>query len=215
MYSIHPADDKSEILKQPVHTSVAIDKSDFEEFIVRDGLHVAINVKDFKAAVIHADSMRTSIIARYTRPCRPLQLSYISGDGINSEFTLMTRGDVDENDIDNDDISRPASQLLAKPSATRIAVRSEPAATPSLAARNTMPPPSSRPSAVQPLSSRKPDLLSSAALADIKDSLFVPADDDRQWDEQAYDEEEDQQDILAWNSNIEPVCFFQLDVYQQ
>lgn len=192
---------------------MAIDKKDFEEFIVRDGLHVAINVKDFKAAVIHADTMKASITARYTRPCRPLQLAYISEDGIDSEFTFMTRGDVDEADNDDDDASMAASQLSARPAARRIAVRSEPpnnlpaatASATSSAARNTMPPPSARP-AIQP---RKPELMSSAAsraaLADIHDSLFVPADDDRQWDEQMYDEADDQ-DILGWDSNIEPVC---------
>lgn len=202
---------RREILKQPVHTSVAIDRKDFEEFTVKDGLHVAINVKDFKAVVIHADTMKTSITARYTRPCRPLQLAYVSEDGINSEFTLMTRGEVDEADND-DDASRPVSQLSARPATRRVAVP-EPATIPSAsiasaassAAKNTMPPPSSRPG----LSSRKPELMSSAAsraaLADIHDSLFVPADDDRQWDEQVYDEADDH-DILGWDSNIEPVC---------
>ena len=200
-----------ELLQQPAHTSVAIDKKDFEDFTVKDGLHVAINVKDFKAAVIHADTMKTSITARYTRPCQPLQLAYVSEDGIESEFTLMTRGDVDEADND-DDASRPVSQLPARPAASRVAAP-EPATIPSAstssaassAARNTMPPPSSRPA----ISSRKPELMSSAAsraaLADIHDSLFVPADDDRQWDEQVYDEADDQ-DILGWDSNIEPVC---------
>jgi len=189
---------------------VAIDKKDFEEFTVRDGLHIAINVKDFKAAVIHADTMKTSIMARYTRPCRPLQLAYVSDDGIDSEFTLMTRGDVDEADNDND-ASRPVSQLSARPTARRVAAP-EPVTNPSASAtsaassaRNTMPPPSSR----QAISSRKPELMSSAAsraaLADIHDSLFVPADDDRQWDEQVYDEADDQ-DILGWDSKIEPVC---------
>jgi cell cycle checkpoint control protein RAD9A len=179
---------------------VAIDKKDFDEFIVRDGLHIAINVKDFKAAVIHADSMKTAITARYTRPCRPLQLVYTSDDGVESEFTLMTRGEVDENDND-DDVSRPASQLSARPSARRAAVTSEPAA--AIPAKTSMPPPPppSRPSIAQP------ELLSSAAsraaLADIQDSLFVPADDDRQWDEQEYEEEA--QDILGWDSTIEPV----------
>jgi hypothetical protein len=33
----------------------------------------------------------------------------------------------------------------------------------------------------------------------------VPADDDRQWDEQDYEEE--QEDLLTWNSKIEAVCF--------
>ncbi|OKL57300.1 hypothetical protein UA08_07609 [Talaromyces atroroseus] len=214
--------DGKEILKQPVHTSVAIDKKDFDEFIVRDGLHIAINVKDFKAAVIHADSIKTAITARYTRPCRPLQLVYTSDDGIDSEFTLMTRGEVDEKDNDDDDgVSRPASQLSARPSARRAAVTSEPTASQAVAtssaaaaAKASMPPPppppSSRPPVVQPLSSHRSELLSSAAsraaLVDIKDSLFVPADDDRQWDEQLYEEEE-AQDILGWDSTIEPGAY--------
>ncbi|EEA20995.1 hypothetical protein TMatcc_000999 [Talaromyces marneffei ATCC 18224] len=206
--------DGKEILKQPVHTSVAIDRKDFEEFTVRDGLHVAINVKDFKAAVVHADTMKTAITARYTRPCRPLQLAYVSEDGIDSEFTLMTRGEVDEADNDDDNASRPVSQLPARPAARRVAVP-EPAINPSAAAvsttsstaRNTMPPPSSRPA----IPFRKPELMSSAAsraaLADIHDSLFVPADDDRQWDEQMYNNEVDDQDILGWDSNIEPGAY--------
>jgi cell cycle checkpoint control protein RAD9A len=187
---------------------VAIDTKDFEEFTVKDGLHIAINVKDFKAVVIHADTTKTSITARYTRPCRPLQLAYVSEDGIDSEFTLMTRGEVDEADNGDADASRPVSQLSARPAARRVAAR-EPATNPSASAassaRSAMPPPSSRPA----ISSRKPELMSSAAsraaLADIHDSLFVPADDDRQWDEQVYDEADDQ-DILGWDSNIEPVC---------
>lgn len=151
--------------------------------------------------------------ARYTRPCRPLQLTYSSEAGIESEFTLMTRGEVDEADIDDDNVSRAASQLSARPAATRIAVRVEnhrngntntkPSIAPSTA-RTTMAPPSSRPA----VPARKTELMSStasrAALADIHDSLFVPADDDRQWDEQEYNEA-DEQDILAWDSNIEPV----------
>lgn len=194
---------------------MAIDKKDFDEFIVRDGLHIAINVKDFKAAVIHADSMKAAITARFTRACRPLQLVYTSDDGIDSEFTLMTRGEVDENDNNDDGVSRPASQLSARPTVRRGAVPPEPAASrptadSSAAARTSMPPPASRPSVVQPPPSRKPELMSSvasrAALADMKDSLFVPADDDRQWDEQAYDEEEEAHDILGWDSTIEPVC---------
>lgn len=201
-----------------MHTSVAIDKEDFDEFIVREGLHIAINVKDFKAAVIHADSMKAAITARYTRACRPLQLAYTSEDGVESEFTLMTRGEVDENDNDDDGASRAASQLSARPSARHLAVPAAngSASTSSATATTSMPPPPSRPSVTQPTSSRQPELMSSAAsraaLADIKDSLFVPADDDRQWDEQVFDEEDDTQDILGWDSNIEPVC---LPLYQK
>jgi hypothetical protein len=38
------------------------------------------------------------------------------------------------------------------------------------------------------------------------DSLFVPADDDRQWDEM--DEEEEPQDILGWDASGTQVCGF-------
>ena len=48
----------AEILKQPVHTSVAIDTKDFGEFMVEEKLHVAISAKDFKAIVTHADTLK-------------------------------------------------------------------------------------------------------------------------------------------------------------
>ena len=84
-----------EILKQPVHTSVAIETRDFEEFMVEENLHVAINVKDFKAVITHADTAKAIVTARYTRPCRPLQLAY-EFEGVICEFTLMTRGEADD-----------------------------------------------------------------------------------------------------------------------
>lgn len=191
-----------EILKQPVHTSVAIDTNDFEEFMVEDGLHVAVNVKDFKAAVIHADTMKTSITARYTRPCRHLQLAYET-EGISSEFTLMTRGEVD----DDDTSSRAASQLSARPAAAQSV--SGNTSKNNTSARDQMPPPPSR--SVQPVAqaaARKPEAPPSAAprpsaYVDF-DHLFVPEDDDRQWDEHNY--EEDAEDTLGWDANADTVC---------
>ena len=38
------------------------------------------------------------------------------------------------------------------------------------------------------------------------DSLFVPADDDRQWDEMK--DEEEPQDILGWDASGTQVCGF-------
>lgn len=171
--------------------------------MVKDGLHVAISAKDFKAVVIHADSLKTSITARYTRAHRPLQLAY-SAEGINAEFTLMTRGEVGEDDDDQPaSSSKPASQLSARPAAKRVPASGRPSMPPppTPSARSStrpLPPPPSRSEIISTAAS-------TAAFADLNDSLFVPVDDDRQWDEQDYEEE--QEDILTWNSKIEAVCF--------
>lgn len=196
-------------MKQPLHTSVTLDSKDFDEYMVKDGLHVAISAKDFKAVVIHADSLKTPITARYTRPCRPMQLAY-KAEGINAEFTLMTRGEVGENDDDQPaSSSRPASQLSARPAVQRV-----PPPNISANSRPSMPPPptpSARSSTSRPLPPppSRSEIISTdasrSAFADLNDSLFVPADDDKQWDEQDYEEE--QEDILTWNSKVEAVCF--------
>lgn len=172
--------------------------------MVEDGLHVAVSVKDFKAAVIHADTVKTSITARYTRPCRPLQLAYET-EGISMEFTLMTRGEVDDDDTQHS--SRAASQLSARPAAQAqpVSVNSSKNNT---SARDQMPPPPNR--SAQPsaqAAARKPEAPPSAvprpsAYVDF-DNLFVPEDDDRQWDEHNY--EEDAEDTLGWDANADTV----------
>jgi cell cycle checkpoint control protein RAD9A len=81
-----------EILKHPLATAVAVNTSDFDEFNVQAGLHIIISVRDFKAIVVHADTLKTSLKAYYSQPTRPLQFSY-GYDGLLCEFTLMTSGD--------------------------------------------------------------------------------------------------------------------------
>ncbi|KAF2033728.1 hypothetical protein EK21DRAFT_86198 [Setomelanomma holmii] len=81
-----------EILKHPLITAVAVNTSDFEDFSVQPGLHIIISVKDFKAIVVHADTLKTSLKAYYSQPTRPLQFSY-GCDGLLCEITLMTSGD--------------------------------------------------------------------------------------------------------------------------
>ncbi|KAF3007559.1 hypothetical protein E8E13_007003 [Curvularia kusanoi] len=84
--------DGKEILKHPLVTAVAVNTSDFEEFSVQAGLHIVISVRDFKAIVLHADTLKTSLKAYYSQPSRPLQFRY-GCDGLIAEFTLMTSGD--------------------------------------------------------------------------------------------------------------------------
>lgn len=202
-----------EILKQPVHTTVTIDKRDFDNFMVQDNLHVAINLKDFKAVITHAETADALLTARYTRPCRPLQLAY-EFEGVKSEFTLMTRGEADSETNAADSSRDSARQSLARQTqpptqASRGAIRPEsnrqrPMPPPDPAAATA---PRSRP--IRPLAgtssasrggveSDSQDMRPPAASMDF-DSLFVPADDDRQWDV-PNDEDTAQEDILGWDA---------------
>lgn len=162
---------------------MAIDKKDFDPFLVEDDLHVAISAKDFKAAVVHAETLDVKVAARYSRPFRPLQLSYES-DGIRTEFTLMTRGEEGEEDRADEASSShrnsaAAPRILAASRETRAEHDEEDA----------------------PVRGRKPRPLVGTTAARVEhDNLFVPADDDRQWDEP---EQETGEDALGWDATGE------------
>nr|KMM69302.1 DNA repair protein rad9, variant [Coccidioides posadasii RMSCC 3488] len=187
-----------EILKQPVHTSVAIDTRDFESHLVEERLHVAISVKDFKAIIMHADTLKTMITARYTRPCRPLQFSYESG-GMTCEFTLMTRGETEDIDVSSNgdarelsarSYSRPPQTASVNNGSTAVVEHGDPS-------RNESAQASFRRGTIEETPQETP--AAASALLD-PNSLFVPMDDDRQWDEPQYGDE--QEDILGWDASI-------------
>lgn len=202
---IHNAD----TLRQPVHTSVAIDKTDFERFVADDGVHIAISQKDFKAVISHAETSRVMITARYTRPCRPLQLAY-DFEGIRTEFTLMTTGEAGPEDLPSS--SRPVPQLSARQ--TPAPVQANQPST-SVKARQIAPP-RNRP--IRPLTGTSSRGTAPSTQATTQpqpstkfDSLFVPADDDRQWDV-AEDEEPEAEDMLGWDATADPVRRSSFDV---
>ncbi|KAI1909801.1 hypothetical protein LOZ53_002838 [Ophidiomyces ophidiicola] len=187
-----------EILKKPVHTSVSINIRDFEECAVEERLHVATSVKDFKAIIIHADTLKTLITARYTKPCRPLQLSYQSG-GVTCEFTLMTRGEAGDADAASNADTRELSAMpYSKPPQT-ASVNDETNVTAAEidAPENEVVPRPFHGAAIQDTPQELPPIGASFD----RDSLFVPLDDDRQWDEPQYEEE--QEDILGWDANLD------------
>ncbi|KAL5339572.1 Rad9-domain-containing protein [Aspergillus crustosus] len=195
--------DGKNTLKQPVHTSVAIDKKDFEYYQADDGLHIAISLKDFKAVISHAETAGVLITARYTRPCRPLQLAY-DYEGVRTEFTLMTTGEPGPEDAPTS--SRPVPQLSARQTPAPVQARqaSKPASTRPIA------PPRGKP--VRPLtgtSSRATETESNTQATTQPppsskfDSLFVPADDDRQWDVPD-DEGPEAEDMLGWDATADP-----------
>lgn len=183
-----------EILKQPLHTTIAIDTLEFGEFNVEEKLHIVISVKDFKSIITHAGASSTIVKALYSHPSSPMQITY-SDESLFSEFILMTIGESrgsSATPVVNEiraNSKRPASRtpLEATSSSKRTLNSGMPpppmSAAPSLnreAARVKIHK-TARPSPPPP----QPSLQSEA--------LFVPGeDDDQTWDPVNFDEEEDE-----------------------
>ncbi|KAL8737425.1 MAG: hypothetical protein Q9181_001704 [Wetmoreana brouardii] len=213
-----------EILKHPLETSIALDTLDFDEFSVQEKVHIAISVKDFRAIVLHAESLKTSVQACYSFPTRPMQIAY-QGHGMDCEFTLMTIGDYRGASTTPAPISvrnSPAvptdARLLRQTSVQPTQIRSH---RESIDQGNGAMPPPSQPaprsftkgpqnqsttgSFQRETLSQKPSRPSPPqpkASLDLE-SLFLPAgDDDKQWDETNH---EDEEDTLGWDVSANQV----------
>ena len=195
------------MLKQPLQTSITIDNLDFEEFKVEEQLHISISVKDFKAIVTHAETLKTSITALYSFPTRPMQLSY-QEHGMHCDFTLMTIGDYRGGSVTpapatvrqmsaapaDKPLSRLSSaqvqSITISPKTTTMLPPSEPASR--SFTKETQSQRTQRPSPPPPKASLDPE------------SLFMPIDEDedRVWGERNYD---DEQDTLGWDASANNV----------
>ncbi|KAF2086706.1 DNA repair protein Rad9 [Saccharata proteae CBS 121410] len=184
-----------DILKHPLQTSVAISASDFDHFEAVEKMHVIISVKDFKAIVTHADTLKTKIKAFFSQPTRPLQFSY-SSTGMLCEFTLMTIGDYQAAAM-----PAPAHAISAAASS-----RAPSAAAQSTSGRNAeMPPPSipaSRTSARlrKPPGSAKQPSLSQQQEVDSETLFVQQGEGDHQWDPTDY---RDDEETLGWDVNAD------------
>jgi cell cycle checkpoint control protein RAD9A len=182
-----------EILKHPLVTAVAVNTSDFDDFHVQAGMHVIISVKDFKAIVVHADTLKTSLKAFYSQPTRPLQFTY-GCDGLLCEFTLMTSGNYTAAP------PTPAPQAMSSRQTSRAsttAVEREE----SRSFRSDMPPPV-QPAARRDGSARLGSRQASAAVQPQRsrqdpESLFIPDDEDEAWAPMDLDKEE----TLGWDAS--------------
>ncbi|KAF1947826.1 hypothetical protein EJ02DRAFT_507634 [Clathrospora elynae] len=187
-----------DILKHPLVTAVAVNTTDFDDFSVQAGLHIVINVKDFKAIVVHADTLKTSLKALYSQPIRPLQFSY-GCDGLLCEFTLATSGDY----AAAPPTPTPAPQALSSRNTSRapstVVEREE-----TRSFRSDMPPPA------QPASRRdgsgrlrNPGSRQASSVAQAppvhhnSESLFVAEDEDETWAPLDYEKEE----TLGWDAS--------------
>lgn len=186
----------TEVLKQPLHTTIAIDILEFGQFSVQEKLHIVISVKDFKSIVTHASITNTMVKAHYSQPSNPMQLTY-GDDGINAEFILMTIGE-----------SRGASATPApggsRANSRQPASRQRLEATSSSKRTNTteMPPPPlmAAPSVSREILGRKDSRPSPPPPQPSvhSQSLFLePEDDDQRWEPHEYDEDEGE--MVSWD----------------
>lgn len=193
-----------------MHTSVALERKDFDGFDVQEGLHIGTMVKDFRAIVAHAEAMRVQVTARYSRGNRPMQISYES-NGLVAEFTLMTRGTTNVPNASH--ASTPAREISMRPASRPPEMAAETEAPTAIttkrqATSTEMPPPAVRASfrdTAQPslTKSNSRDSAPAPSASINPDSLFIPADDDdQQWDEPNFEEEAD---IVTWDNTAEDV----------
>ncbi|KAH8673742.1 Rad9-domain-containing protein [Xylariales sp. PMI_506] len=188
-----------EVLKKPLHTSIAVERDEFEKFEVPEAdLHIVISVKDFRAITQHAAPFGSEIVARYSTPSRPMQLSY-DGDGIKCEYLLMTVGERGATGQRNKkariNAKAPRAQQL-EASASRATSH---APTPLPTPLRQDPMPSLRPSLVRPSQRAPPPPFED-------DSLFVPMDNDNQWEPVNLNEDEDEEENarLEWDASAQP-----------
>lgn len=190
-------------------------------------MHIAVSVRDFKAIVLHAETLKASVQARYSFPTRPLQLVY-NEHGMQCEFTLMTIGDYRGSSTTPIPVSsrnspalpqdsrppRPSSTQETQASITRandkdsaaMAPPSQPASRSFQQFPQTKSPNRSLPRKELNQKLSKPSPPPPKASLD-PESLFLPADtDDKQWDEANYEEEE----TLGWDASASSVSELQV-----
>lgn len=198
-----------EVLKKPLQTSVAVARDEFDSFHVEeDNLHIVISVKDFRAIIQHASILGVDLLANYSMPARPMQLRY-DGDGIKCEYLLMTVGERGA-PAQKPKKTRANAKGAARPQLEETATRpnshaptpSRPTAPiPSQPRLNPMP--SLRPPIERPSQRPPPATLES-------ESLFVPQDNDEQWEPVNVDEDDAEEDNgrLGWDTSRDMVSTF-------
>lgn len=198
-----------EVLKKPLQTSVAVARDEFDNFhVAEDNLHIVISVKDFRAIIQHASILGADVLANYSIPARPMQLRY-DGDGIKCEFLLMTvgeRGAPGPKSKKTRANVKGATGPQLEGTVTRAnsyAPTPAPAAVPITPLSRPNPIPSLRPPIERPSQRPPPATLES-------ESLFVPQDNDEQWEPVNVDEndEEEENARLGWDTSGDLVSDF-------
>lgn len=197
---------------------------EFDDIEVAENLRVIISVKDFRSILQHANWTSSELNATYSRPGRPMKISY-NGDGIICEFILMTVDDKSTGTAQKKGKTQASARSTGRPAldapssrpASRAASNAVRARTPQQQVaedqQSRMPPPK-RPNA--PRSSqfdiRAPLKQPPSTLK--SESLFLPQEDDdedEQWQPVNPDEEDDDDENarLGWDTSNGPVRRFE------
>lgn len=200
-----------DFLNKPLHTSIAVEVDEFDRFEVEDKLHIIISVKDFKAILHHCGLTSGELTAAYSNPGRPMKLSY-SSDGILCEFILMTVGEKGTG-VQKTKKGRSKSVRAAQPALDANAQRTaSEAAQPEQSQQSNRvqqpEPVRPRPSTQRhPLFEMRPPPLPPPSTFQ-SESMFMPQDDDRQWEPMNQDEEDDEMENarLEWDASNQEVC---------
>ncbi|KAH9899018.1 Rad9-domain-containing protein [Xylariomycetidae sp. FL2044] len=200
-----------EVLKKPLHTSIAVERDEFEKFDVEDNIHIVISVKDFRAIVLHASAIGRDVSAHYSSPAKPMQLAY-NGDGLKCQFLLMTVGERSgpaqkaKKGRANTGARRTAqldaaAESRATSRAPTVAPPHQPSppALPSQPQPRADPMPSLRPPMIRPSQRPPPPTLED-------ESLFVPQDNDEAWEPVDANEDDEEDTPLGWDaSDLNPL----------
>lgn len=164
-------------------------------------VHIGISVKDFKAIVMHAETLKTSVTALYSHPTLPMRLAYHE-HGMECEFTLMTIGDYQSDSM----VSTPAiaRKVSAAPKTRQNSNQPSAADGPPSSAVAMPPPvqPASR-SFTRELPSQRPLRPSPPppkASLDPESLFLSQEEDERKWGEKLFEQEEE--DTLGWDQSI-------------
>ena len=194
----YAADMQTEVLKQPLQTSITIDVLEFEDFTVEEELKIEISVKDFRAIVVHAETLRATINVLYSQPSHPMQLEYFE-HGMHCRFVLATVGN------DRGASATPAPIVSQATSTTPALRRDEPRPSARRDTRSNSlsilapraPPSRSFGQVSTSQRSSRPSPPPSRSIIDHQ-SLFVSEDEeDSRWAEKDYEQDGDE---LGWAS---------------
>lgn len=192
----------SEIIKQPLQTSISLETSDFDLFTVEDDHCVGITIKDFRSIITHADTLRATVTAMYSDQGLPMQFSY-SSEGVRCEVTVQTlpsgRGS-----------SASVSRAVTREPQQRTATRTTPVTgNQSNGVSHNASKGRPRTSQLGQLGRRHPSQQAPAQTTADPDpeSLFVPLDteDDALWQPVEEREAETERDVLGWDASDEHV----------
>lgn len=163
-------------------------------------VHIGMSVKDFKAIVTHAETLKASVTALYSHPTLPMRMVYHE-HGMQCEFTLMTIGDYRSDSV------APTPAIVQKASsAPKFQQFSNQSCAPdrSQAPAQAMPPPAQPASRsfTRELPSQQPPRPSPPppkASLDPESLFLSEEEDERKWGEKSFEQEED---TLGWDQSI-------------